>query len=57
MSLKKREILKQACIGREGCSVVVSVEIFGEDPCPGVVKTLAVEAECSNGLSENIVFT
>ena len=55
MSLKKREILKQACIGREGCSVVVSVEIFGEDPCPGVVKTFAVEAECSNGSSEKIV--
>jgi len=39
-------VVQEACLGRESCSVVVSVDKFG-DPCPGVVKSLAVEAFCS----------
>lgn len=39
-------IIEEACIGRESCSVEVSIEKFG-DPCKGAVKNLAVEASCS----------
>lgn len=39
-------IVEEACIGRESCSVEVSIEKFG-DPCKGTVKNLAVEASCS----------
>lgn len=39
-------VVQEACLGRASCSVVVSADKFG-DPCPGVVKSLAVEAFCS----------
>ncbi|CAI9114312.1 OLC1v1015007C6 [Oldenlandia corymbosa var. corymbosa] len=35
------------CIGKESCSVTVAPELFGGDPCPNVMKKLAVEAICS----------
>ncbi|KAG8385614.1 hypothetical protein BUALT_Bualt03G0063400 [Buddleja alternifolia] len=38
-------ILKQACVGKNGCTVPVTAAIFG-NPCPNVVKSLAVEALC-----------
>ncbi|KAK1260473.1 Beta-galactosidase 6 [Acorus gramineus] len=40
------QIVQEACIGRRRCSVPVSVHKFG-DPCPGMLKSLAVEAICS----------
>jgi hypothetical protein len=39
-------IIEEACIGRESCSVEVSVQKFG-DPCRGIAKSLAVEARCT----------
>ncbi|CAK9141421.1 unnamed protein product [Ilex paraguariensis] len=35
-----------ACLGKNRCSLGVANAVFGEDPCRGVVKTLAVEARC-----------
>ncbi|XP_008793242.1 beta-galactosidase [Phoenix dactylifera] len=34
------------CVGQQHCSVSVSPEMFGGDPCPGTMKKLAVEAVC-----------
>ncbi|KAM1108418.1 hypothetical protein PS1_005026 [Malus domestica] len=39
-------IVQQACLGQEGCSIPISAATLG-DPCPGVLKSLAVEAICS----------
>ncbi|CAM8909490.1 unnamed protein product [Rhodiola kirilowii] len=40
-------VFQKRCVGRERCSVRISASNFGEDPCPGVLKRLAVEAACS----------
>ncbi|KAK9268044.1 hypothetical protein L1049_010483 [Liquidambar formosana] len=40
-------LVQQACIGQEGCSITVSSENLG-DPCPGLLKRLAIEAHCSD---------
>lgn len=34
------------CIGRQWCAVYVNSSIFGGDPCPGMMKTVSVEAVC-----------
>ncbi|KAJ9690322.1 hypothetical protein PVL29_012796 [Vitis rotundifolia] len=39
-------VVQQACIGQEGCAIPVSTARLG-DPCPGVLKSLAIEALCS----------
>ncbi|OIW08574.1 hypothetical protein TanjilG_03250 [Lupinus angustifolius] len=39
-------IVQKACIGLSNCSIGVSINTFG-DPCPNVVKSLAVEAACA----------
>ncbi|CAN4098506.1 unnamed protein product [Withania somnifera] len=41
------DAFEKYCIGQESCSVPVTPEIFGGDPCPGVMKKLSVEALCS----------
>nr|BAB86232.1 putative beta-D-galactosidase [Oryza sativa Japonica Group] len=38
---------RRACLNMNGCTVSLSDEGFGEDLCPGVTKTLAIEADCS----------
>ncbi|KAI3989186.1 hypothetical protein MKX01_033222 [Papaver californicum] len=40
------DILKQQCIGKERCTVIVSNNNFKGDPCPYVMKRVAVEAIC-----------
>ncbi|KAG6428159.1 hypothetical protein SASPL_112408 [Salvia splendens] len=40
-------VLSQACLGRQNCTISVSNDAFGGDPCHGVVKTLSVEMKCS----------
>ncbi|XP_010522389.1 PREDICTED: beta-galactosidase 9 [Tarenaya hassleriana] len=40
-------IVSEACEGRNSCFVEVSNAAFGNDPCRGTVKTLAVMARCS----------
>ncbi|CAM6085259.1 unnamed protein product [Calypogeia fissa] len=42
------ELLHLACVGRQQCFVEVSWTIFAvEDPCPTILKGLAVEALCT----------
>ncbi|KAL0397006.1 UNVERIFIED_CONTAM: Beta-galactosidase [Sesamum calycinum] len=40
-------LVLQYCVGQESCTVPVTPEIFGGDPCPSVMKKLSVEAVCS----------
>uniref|UniRef100_I1NTV5 beta-galactosidase n=2 Tax=Oryza glaberrima TaxID=4538 RepID=I1NTV5_ORYGL len=40
-------VVEKACLNMNGCTVSLSDEGFGEDLCPGVTKTLAIEADCS----------
>ncbi|KAK1258606.1 hypothetical protein QJS04_geneDACA022071 [Acorus gramineus] len=44
--VKRTESLLQNCVGQNWCSVAVTPEVFGGDPCPGVMKKLSVEAIC-----------
>ena len=39
--------LLQACVGRQKCAVPIVSSIFGDDPCPGLPKSLAVTATCA----------
>ncbi|KAJ7552724.1 hypothetical protein O6H91_06G067100 [Diphasiastrum complanatum] len=39
-------VVKQACMGQESCSLTLSWKTFGVNPCPGLSKSLAVEAIC-----------
>ncbi|XP_031489155.1 beta-galactosidase-like [Nymphaea colorata] len=41
------DIFQKRCVGQEWCSVVISQDVFRGDPCPGVMKRVAVEAVCS----------
>lgn len=45
--IQSSSIVEKECVGQKFCSVMLSVEKFGEDPCPGTSKSLAVEALCS----------
>ncbi|KAL3513657.1 hypothetical protein ACH5RR_026374 [Cinchona calisaya] len=40
-------VVEAACIGKRQCSIVRSNKIFGGDPCPGIPKTLLVDAQCT----------
>ncbi|KAL6644112.1 hypothetical protein ACP70R_018878 [Stipagrostis hirtigluma subsp. patula] len=40
------DLVTEACVGKDKCAISVTNDVFG-DPCPRVVKDLAVEAECS----------
>lgn len=44
---KSYDIFERDCIGQAGCAITVAPELFGGDPCPNVMKKLAVEAICS----------
>ncbi|PKU78400.1 beta-galactosidase 5 [Dendrobium catenatum] len=39
--------LEKKCIGQERCEVAITPSNFGGDPCPNVMKKIAVEAVCS----------
>lgn len=39
--------LEKKCIGQQRCAVTISTDNFGGDPCPNVMKRVAVEAICS----------
>ncbi|KAG0493896.1 hypothetical protein HPP92_004890 [Vanilla planifolia] len=45
-ALERDNDMLQNCVGQQACSVAVAPEVFGGDPCPGNMKTLAVEAIC-----------
>ncbi|EXB60111.1 Beta-galactosidase 16 [Morus notabilis] len=40
-----KTIVKQACLGKRSCSISASNGKFG-DPCPGLLKTLVIDAQC-----------
>jgi hypothetical protein len=43
-------VVKRLCLGKANCTVNAMAQTFsGVDPCPHVVKTLAVAVECSSG--------
>ncbi|XP_048139461.1 beta-galactosidase 1-like isoform X2 [Rhodamnia argentea] len=41
------DVFQKTCVGQNSCTVPVTPEIFGGDPCPSVMKKLSVEAICS----------
>ncbi|XBI69724.1 hypothetical protein VPH35_064368 [Triticum aestivum] len=47
-STKSQTVLEK-CIGKQRCAVAISPDNFGGDPCPDVMKRVAVEAVCSPG--------
>ncbi|PON73223.1 Glycoside hydrolase [Parasponia andersonii] len=40
-----KTIVEQDCLGKRSCSISVTSKRFG-DPCPGLPKTLVVDAQC-----------
>ncbi|KAM0869000.1 hypothetical protein ACQ4PT_040959 [Festuca glaucescens] len=40
-------VVEKACLNIDSCTVTLSEDGFGKDLCPGVAKTLAIEADCS----------
>ncbi|KAJ7978317.1 Beta-galactosidase [Quillaja saponaria] len=40
-------VLEKKCIGKQKCSLTISNDNFGADPCPNVLKKLSVEAGCA----------
>ncbi|XP_031379437.1 beta-galactosidase 9 isoform X1 [Punica granatum] len=47
-------VVKEACEGRNSCSIKISNAEFGGDPCRGIVKTLAVQARCISSASSKL---
>eukprot|EP01018_Ginkgo_biloba_P020961 Gb_12091 [translate_table: standard] len=41
--------IQKRCVGLQKCSVGISGKAFGGDPCPGILKHVAVEAVCGYG--------
>ncbi|KAK4789818.1 hypothetical protein SAY86_017122 [Trapa natans] len=41
------DVFQKTCLGQNSCTVPVTPEIFGGDPCPNVMKKLSVEVICS----------
>ncbi|CAN6355088.1 unnamed protein product [Urochloa humidicola] len=39
-------VVKQACLGKSGCSIPVTPAEFGGDPCTGIQKSLLVVVSC-----------
>eukprot|EP01018_Ginkgo_biloba_P003412 Gb_35384 [translate_table: standard] len=39
-------VVTQTCQGKNRCLIPVSLKSFGEDPCPGTLKSLAIQAIC-----------
>ncbi|KAK4749604.1 hypothetical protein SAY87_027053 [Trapa incisa] len=48
-------LVKEACEGKNSCSIKISNARFGGDPCRGIVKTLAVQARCISSTSSRLL--
>ncbi|OMO50427.1 hypothetical protein CCACVL1_30454 [Corchorus capsularis] len=46
-SLNSLATVEEACLGKRICSIPVWSQKFGYDPCPGIPKTLLVDAQCT----------
>ncbi|XWS23704.1 hypothetical protein CRYUN_Cryun28dG0037900 [Craigia yunnanensis] len=42
-----RAIVEKACLGKKKCSIGLSDQHFGGEPCPGIPKTLLIDAHCT----------
>ncbi|OMO50409.1 hypothetical protein CCACVL1_30455, partial [Corchorus capsularis] len=42
-----KAIVERACLGKKKCSVSLSDPDFGIDPCPGIPKSLLIDAQCT----------
>ncbi|XP_057975220.1 beta-galactosidase 16-like [Malania oleifera] len=42
-----KAIVEKACLGKTICSIPLSNQRFGGDPCPGIPKALIVDAQCT----------
>ncbi|XVF39291.1 hypothetical protein PTKIN_Ptkin01aG0022900 [Pterospermum kingtungense] len=42
-----RAIVEKACLGKKKCSIQVLDQRFGDDPCPGIPRTLLTDAQCT----------
>jgi hypothetical protein len=40
---------KLLCLGKPGCALESSNDVWGPDPCPGQPKTLTVQVDCDSG--------
>ncbi|KAF9608993.1 hypothetical protein IFM89_012332, partial [Coptis chinensis] len=45
-SSNTRRVVEAACLGQMRCSIIHSGNNFGQDPCPGISKSLLVDAQC-----------
>ncbi|KAF3324538.1 Beta-galactosidase 2 [Carex littledalei] len=43
---KSYDPFQQSCVGKQSCAVNVTAAAFGGDPCPGTLKSVAVQATC-----------
>jgi len=41
-------VVRKMCVGKSACVVDASTDLFGNDPCPNVLKSLAIRARGSN---------
>ncbi|KAK9291537.1 hypothetical protein L1049_019485 [Liquidambar formosana] len=46
-SSNSRAIVEKACLGKKTCTIPLSNQNFGGDPCPGIRKALLVDAQCT----------
>ncbi|VFQ65460.1 unnamed protein product [Cuscuta campestris] len=42
------DVFNKSCVGKNSCTIDVTPEVFGGDPCADVMKKVAVEVVCSN---------
>ncbi|XP_050235162.1 beta-galactosidase 16-like isoform X2 [Mercurialis annua] len=45
-SPNSRAVVEKACRGKRKCTILRSNQFFNGDPCPGIPKTLLVDAKC-----------
>ncbi|KAK4352651.1 hypothetical protein RND71_028169 [Anisodus tanguticus] len=45
-SNNSKAIAEKACLGKRKCTIAHSYKKFGGDPCPGLPKSLLVDAQC-----------
>jgi len=43
-------VVEKMCLDRTQCSIAVNNTLFGGDPCPFQIKTLAIRATCTGGV-------
>ena len=50
-------VVEELCLNRTQCSIAVNATLFGGDPCPFHIKTLAIRATCNGGTVRRQVST